>query len=81
MTKQTAIKVRVEIGTDRMVRLPVEVPAGPAELIVLVTEQESGTLPVVLNPIGLFREDSALLDDLMEHVRAGREESRMRDLP
>jgi hypothetical protein len=69
MTKQTAIKVHVEIGTDRMVRLPAEVPAGPAELIVLVKEHESGTLPVAPNPIGLFRDDAALL------------ENRMRDLP
>ncbi len=38
MSKQTAIKLKVEVGADHTIRLPDEVPMGPVELIVLVDE-------------------------------------------
>lgn len=35
MASQTAIRVRVEVKADHTIRLPDEVPVGPAEVIVL----------------------------------------------
>jgi hypothetical protein len=33
---QSALKVMVEVGEDHVVKLPEEIPVGPAEIIVLV---------------------------------------------
>ena len=33
---QSALKLTVEVGEDHVVKLPEEVPVGPAEIIVLV---------------------------------------------
>jgi hypothetical protein len=35
---QTAVKLTVQVGVDHVVKLPDEVPVGPAEIIVLVGE-------------------------------------------
>jgi hypothetical protein len=39
---QTAVKLTVEVGVDHVVKLPDEVPVGPAEIIVLVGEASPG---------------------------------------
>ena len=39
---QTAVKLTVEVGDDHVVKLPDEVPVGPAEIIVLVGEPAPG---------------------------------------
>jgi hypothetical protein len=39
---QTAVKLTVEVGVDHVVKLPDEVPVGPAEIIVLVGEPSPG---------------------------------------
>ena len=36
MSRQTAIRPRVELREDRIVKLPAKVPVGPAEIIALV---------------------------------------------
>ena len=66
---------------DHTVRLPDDVPIGPAELIVFVAEKQSGALPVAPSPIGLFEHDADVLDEAMAHVREMRASSRMRPIP
>lgn len=78
MTKQTAIKLQVEIREDRTVHLASDVPAGPAEIIVLVREEENGEQRAAPSPIGLFRDEPELVDEVMTEVRAMRASSRMR---
>jgi hypothetical protein len=39
---QTAVRLRVEVGDDHVVKLPDEIPVGPAEIIVLVGEPAPG---------------------------------------
>lgn len=80
MPKQTALKLHVEIGANRTVQLPNEVPAGPAELIVVFPDRGTDD-SAALSPIGLFQDEPALIDEVMEYGRATRSESRMRDLP
>jgi hypothetical protein len=35
---KSALTMRIEVGADHMVKLPDEVPVGPAEIIVLVDD-------------------------------------------
>jgi hypothetical protein len=83
VTKQTAFKLSVQVQADHTVRLPDDVPVGPAELIVFVKDQESGALPVdrAPSPIGLFEDDADVVDAAMGHVREMRASSRMRAIP
>ena len=77
MTKHAAMKFTVDVGADRTVRLPDGVPLGPVELIVLVnTNAEQPP-----SPIGLFKDDGAILDEAMDHARELREHSQPRPLP
>jgi hypothetical protein len=39
---QSAVKLTVEVGVDHVVKLPDDVPVGPAEIIVLVGEPAPG---------------------------------------
>lgn len=79
MTRQTAIKLNVEVTADHTVRLPDDVPIGPAELIVFVAENQNGS--VAVSPIGLFESDPGVVDQVMGYVREMRSSSRMRALP
>jgi hypothetical protein len=83
VTKQTAFKLSVEVQADHTVRLPDDIPIGPAELIVFVKDQESGSLPVdrALSPIGLFESEADVVDEAMGYVREMRASSRMRAMP
>ena len=81
MSRQTAIKVWVDIGADHTVRLPDDVPVGPAELIVLVEEVTNGTKASPPSPIGLFKDEPEIVDEIMAHVREIRAQSRMRSMP
>ncbi len=38
---KSALKLQVEVGQDHLVKLPDEIPVGPAEIIVLVDEHVS----------------------------------------
>ena len=76
-----ALKIRVDVGADRTVRLPDEVPVGPAELIVLVADVGSGAKGSPPSPIGLFKDEPELVDEMMGHARDMRAQSRMRPLP
>jgi hypothetical protein len=77
MSKQTAIKLRVDVGPDHTIRLPDDVPLGPAEIIVLVPEQPeryeaSGGL------VGLFADDTQMVDEVMALVHERRKNWRIR---
>jgi hypothetical protein len=76
MTKQTAIKLRVEVGEDHTVKLPAEVPVGPAEVIVLVDEAPAPRAAKSL--LGLFADEPEVVDEAMEHVMALRQNWRIR---
>jgi hypothetical protein len=41
---KNALKINVNVGADHVVKLPDEVPVGPAEIIVLVNEPAAETL-------------------------------------
>jgi hypothetical protein len=43
---KSALKLDVQVGEDHLIRLPDEVPVGPAEIIVLV---EESTAPGILD--------------------------------
>lgn len=75
MTKQNAIKLLVEVGADHTIRLPDEVPIGPAEVIVLTTVRSEAPPPEAL---GLFKDTPELIDRAMAHVAEMRSRSRMR---
>lgn len=81
MSRQTAIKLMVDVGADHTVRLPDEVPVGPAELIVLIDEGRNGAKPLPPSPIGLFKDEPETVDALMDHVREIRLASRVRPAP
>ena len=76
MTKQTAIKLRVEVGEDHIVKLPAEVPVGPAEVIVMVDEVPAPRGAKSL--LGLFADEPEVVDEAMVHVRAMRQNWRIR---
>lgn len=73
--KQTAIKLLVEVGADHTIRLPDDVPLGPAEVIVLSTVQSDAPPPEAL---GLFKDTPELFDRAMAQVAEMRSRSRMR---
>ncbi len=76
-----ALKISVDVGADHTVRLPDEVPVGPAELIVLVADAGNGAKESPPSPIGLFKDEPELVDEIMDHVRDIRAQSRMRPMP
>ena len=75
MTKQNAIRLLVEIGADHTIRLPDEVPVGPAEVIVLTSVPSEAPPPEAL---GLFKDTPELIDRVMDQVVEMRSRSRMR---
>jgi|HubBroStandDraft_1064217.scaffolds.fasta_scaffold02155_7 hypothetical protein len=74
MAKQTAIKLHVEVGADHTVKLPAEVPVGPAELIVLVDEGANAATSL----LGPFANEPEVVDEAMGYVRAHRQKWRIR---
>lgn len=76
MTSQTAIKLHVEVREDHTVKLPPEVPLGPAEVIVLVDEASEPRPARSL--LGLFADEPEVVDEAMGHVRALRQNWRIR---
>jgi hypothetical protein len=60
------------VGSDRMVRLPSEVPAGPAELIVLVDDRAHDSRRG-RELFGLFAHEPEVVDEAMAYVRARRD--------
>ena len=76
MTKETAIRLNIEVGEDHTIRLPDEVPVGPAELIVLPRKPASD----VPDALGLFKDTPDVIDRAMEHVAEMRSRSRLRPL-
>ena len=79
MSKQTAIKIHVEVGPDHTIRLPDEVPEGPAELIVLVEPAGQGTA-AQKSMLGLFADEPEIVDEMMNHVRDARARMRLRPI-
>jgi hypothetical protein len=77
MAKQTAIKLHVEVGADHTVKLPAEVPVGPAELIVLIDERPSGA-STAKSLLGLFANEPEVVDEAMGYIRAHRQHWRIR---
>jgi hypothetical protein len=76
MTKQTAIRIHVEVGADHTIRLPDEVPLGPAEVIVLTPGAVTGAPPP--EALGLFKDSPELVDQAMAHVAEMRSRSKIR---
>jgi hypothetical protein len=76
MAKQVAIKLRVQVGPDHTLKLPPEVPVGPAEVIVLVDERPREGRSKSL--LGLFADDPDVVDEAMGHVRNHRRDWRIR---
>jgi hypothetical protein len=65
---QTAVKLTVQVGVDHVVKLPDEVPVGPAEIIVLVGEPAPG--PAVLEDFEPIEPASPVrLSDLVNEDR------------
>jgi hypothetical protein len=77
VTKQTAIKLRVEVGPDHTIRVPDDVPVGPAEVIILVDAQSAPT-PAMRSVVGLFADDAESVDEAMAFVRERRKTWRIR---
>lgn len=78
VSRHTAIRLQVEVGPDRTIRLPDDFPVGPAEVIVLVPESRDRTAPDPVGLIGLFADEPEVVDEAMEHVRERRKSWRMR---
>lgn len=78
MSRQTAIKLKVEVGRDHTIKLPDEVPEGPAELIVLVPESSSARPIAGKSLLGLFANEPEVVDEAMVHVHERRKRWRMR---
>jgi len=76
MARQVAIKMHVQVGADHTVKLPSEVPEGPAEVIVLVDEPQKTRNE--RNLLGLFADEPEVVDEAMTHVRAHRQNWRIR---
>jgi hypothetical protein len=65
---QSAVKLTVEVGVDHIVKLPEDVPVGPAEIIVLVGEPVPG--PNVLDDFEPIEPASPVrLSDLVNEDR------------
>ena len=73
--KQNAIRLLVEVKADHTIRLPDDVPVGPAEVIVLTSVPSEAQPPEAL---GLFKDTPELIDRAMAHVVEMRSRSRMR---
>lgn len=73
--KENAIRLLVEVGADHTIRLPDDVPIGPAEVIVLTTVPSGAPAPEAL---GLFKDTPELVDRVMAQVVEMRSRSRMR---
>jgi hypothetical protein len=73
--KPTAIKLLVEVGTDHTIRLPDDVPVGPAEVTVVTRVAAAAPPP---DALGLFKDTPELVDQAMAHVVEMRNRSRMR---
>jgi hypothetical protein len=76
---QSAVRFEVEVGDDRMVHLPGEVPTGRAEIIVLVPAAPSAPRLGVARLVGLLRTERPPSDDEVQRIlddarteRAGR---------
>ena len=76
MAKQVAIKLRVQVGPDHTLKLPAEVPVGPAEVIVLVDERPNEGRAKSL--LGLFADEPEVVDEAMGHIQAHRPNWRIR---
>jgi hypothetical protein len=65
---KSALQMNVQVGEDHLIKLPDEVPVGPAEIIVLVAESPSSGVLDDFDPIEPAR--PVRLSDL---VREGRD--------
>ncbi len=68
VAKYAAIKQRVDVGADRTITLPAEVPIGPAQVIVLFDQPAQMANDASL--LGLFANEPEVVDEAMAHVRA-----------
>ena len=66
MPNQTVIKFQVEVGADRVIRLPDEVPVGTAEIIISPPGARNAVPPP--EALGLFRDIPELVDQAMAHA-------------
>jgi hypothetical protein len=73
---QQPIKLHVTIGRDHTVKLPDDVPEGPAELIVLVAGAPAAAGSEGL--IGMMSDEPEIMDAVMEHARTLRRRLRVR---
>jgi hypothetical protein len=71
MSRQTAIRVHVQVGPDHTVRLPDDVPEGPAGLIVLVKEGDR-TGPPSDSLLGLLSDEPEMAEEMTRHIREAR---------
>jgi hypothetical protein len=78
VSKQTAIKLRVEVGPDHTIRLPDDIPVGPAELILLLDDRPGEASADEKSMLGLFAEDAEIVDEAMAYVRKRRKSWRIR---
>jgi hypothetical protein len=74
--KQTAIKLRVEVRPDHTIRVPDDIPVGPAEVIVLLDRPAADAAEKSV--LGLFAEESTGIDEAMAYVRERRKSWRIR---
>jgi hypothetical protein len=65
---QSAVRFEVEVGDDRVVRLPGEVPTGRAEIIVLIPSAAPRAAGVA-RIVGLLRTDRPAPDDASKSPR------------
>jgi hypothetical protein len=72
VAKYAAIKLRVDVGADRTITLPSEVPVGPAQVIILFDKPALPASDASL--LGLFANEPEVVDEAMAHVRALRKE-------
>jgi hypothetical protein len=74
---QSAVRFEVEVGDDRVVHLPGEVPTGRAEIIVLIPAPPLTRCLGVAQLVGLLRTDRTPPDDsevrrILDEARAER---------
>ena len=71
---QSAVRFEVQVGDDRVVRLPGEVPTGRAEIIVLIPAPPPVARRGVAQLVGLLRTERPAPDD--DEVRRILDEAR-----